>query len=86
MPPPWLPLAGEGDFRAVGSEFFRYFVELSQLMPDEDVLDVGCGLGRMALPLTTYLDPAKGHYSGFDVEKRAIRWCQRRISSQYPHF
>ena len=86
VPPSWLSLTGEGDFRVVGNEFLRYFIELGRLMRDDHVLDVGCGLGRMALPLIDYLDPAKGRYIGFDVDKQAIRWCQRRISLRYPNF
>lgn len=85
-PPGWIPLIGDGDFKGVGEEFFRYFVEWGGLRPDEAVLDVGCGLGRMAAPLTRYLDPARGRYSGFDVDARAIRWCQRRLSARHPHF
>jgi SAM-dependent methyltransferase len=85
-PPGWIPLIGDGDFKGVGEEFFRYFVEWGGLRPDEAVLDVGCGLGRMARPLTRYLDPARGRYSGFDIDDRAIRWCQRRISARHPHF
>jgi SAM-dependent methyltransferase len=85
-PPGWLPLIGDGDFKGVGEEFFRYFVEWGGLQPDEAVLDVGCGLGRMALPLTRHLDPDRGRYSGFDIDDRAIRWCQRRISARHPHF
>lgn len=85
-PPGWIPLIGDGDFKGVGEEFLRYFVEWGGLRPDEAVLDVGCGLGRMAGPLTRYLDPARGRYSGFDIDDRAIRWCQRRISARHPHF
>ena len=85
-PPGWIPLIGDGDFKGVGEEFFRYFVEWGGLRPDEAVLDVGCGLGRMAAPLTRYLDPGRGRYSGFDVDDRAIRWCQRLISTRHPHF
>jgi SAM-dependent methyltransferase len=86
IPPSWLPLSGDGDFKGVGIGFFRYFVELGKLKPDDHVLDVGCGLGRMALPLTAYLDPGRGRYTGFDVDRRAIRWCQQRISPDHGNF
>jgi SAM-dependent methyltransferase len=48
------------------------------------VLDLGCGTGRMALPLTQYLDG--GTYDGFDIAKPAINWCREVYSSRYPHF
>jgi SAM-dependent methyltransferase len=43
------------------------------------VLDVGCGMGRMARPLTGYL-AADGSYEGFDVNRDGIGWCRRRYA------
>ncbi len=71
-------------FKRIGNEFFRYFVGLGGLKPDERVLEVGCGVGRMAVPLTSYLN--SGEYEGFDVMPGAIEWCQENISSKYPNF
>lgn len=85
-PPTWMPLVGSGDFRTVGQVFFRHFTTLTHLQPHHAVLDVGCGLGRMALPLTGYLQPPAGHYVGFDIEREAIDWCQRNITRRFPHF
>lgn len=85
-PPAWMPLVGTGAFDAVGQEYFGYFTQLAGLRPGDQVLDVGCGMGRMALPLTGYLDPAAGRYTGFDIDPGAIRWCQAQITPRYPHF
>ena len=71
-------------FKRIGNEFFRYFVDLGDLKPHERVLEVGCGIGRMAVPLTGYL--SGGEYEGFDVMPKAIEWCQENISSEYPKF
>ena len=57
---------GGGPFNEIGEEFFRHFVELGGLKPDERVLDLGCGIGGMAVPLTRYLSE-RGSYKGFDV-------------------
>ncbi|MDI6775821.1 MAG: class I SAM-dependent methyltransferase [Syntrophales bacterium] len=73
------------DFEATGIEFFNYFRKFCDLKPDEKILDVGCGCGRMAIPLTKYLDK-KGSYEGFDIVSRAIDWCVKNISSNYPNF
>jgi SAM-dependent methyltransferase len=72
-------------YRAVGDEFFGYFKELCALKPHEAVLDVGCGCGQMAVPLTDYLHQS-AHYEGFDIVNPMIAWCKRSISSKYPNF
>src|SRR5262249_38985285 len=74
-----------GDFEAIGREFLGHFVGLGALRPAEGVLEIGCGPGRMALPLTGYL-AADGRYVGVDVVARAIRWCQLHITPRHPNF
>ena len=57
------------------------------LKPCHKVLDVGCGAGRMAIPLTTYLNEKQGgSYEGFDIVAEGIRFCQKRITPKFPHF
>jgi SAM-dependent methyltransferase len=72
-------------FRALGRRYFRICHELGGLRPDGAVLDVGCGFGRIAAPLTDYLDD-RGRYEGFDVVPVGVRWCRERIASRYPNF
>ncbi len=84
-PPRSLIFVGDGDFKKVGEEFFHYFIELGGLKPGDRVLDVGCGIGRMAVPLTKYLS-ASGKYEGFDIVARGIEWCTKNVTSRYPHF
>lgn len=74
-----------GDFEETGKEFLDYFLILGELEPDETILDVGCGCGRMTLPLTTFLNE-KGQYFGFDIVKESINWCQKNISIPCPNF
>jgi SAM-dependent methyltransferase len=83
-PPRGLSFVGGGDFEATGHEFRGYFTELGGLRPGDRVLDIGCGIGRMALPLTDYLEG--GSYAGFDVGREMVRWCRRRISPRWPNF
>lgn len=85
IPPPSMILVGEGDFEEIGQEFKRYFIELSDLQPNDRVLDVGCGIGRMAIPLTGYLSHG-GEYWGFDAVKKGVDWCRERVSSKFSHF
>jgi SAM-dependent methyltransferase len=79
VPPRRLNFVGPGDFVAVGDEFLRHFVELGGLRPTDRVLDIGCGIGRMARPLTGYLE-AGGGYDGFDVSREGIEWCRRHYA------
>jgi SAM-dependent methyltransferase len=85
VPPRRLSRSIGGSFERVGSEFLRHFVSLGSLNPNESLLDVGCGVGRMAVPLTGYLNRA-GHYEGFDIMRDAVEWCSRTITPAYPNF
>ena len=79
VPPRRLDFAGHSDFVETGDEFLGHFVELGGLQPHHAVLDVGCGIGRMARPLVGYLD-AQGSYVGFDVNRDAVGWCRCRYA------
>jgi SAM-dependent methyltransferase len=82
-PPRRLGFVGSGDFRAAGKEFRELFVDLGGLRPDQDVLDVGSGVGRAAVGLTGWL---QGRYEGIDVVRRGIEWCQQAVTPRYPNF
>lgn len=72
---------GNSDFRATGEEFLRHFRDLADLQPSDRVLDIGCGIGRMARVLTGELRPPGGSYDGFDVDRDGISWCQRHYQT-----
>lgn len=76
---------GDGDFAGMGRRFLEHFVTLGDLKQDDRVLDVGCGIGRMALPLTGFLS-ARGEYWGFDPVAKGVDWCREHISPQFPNF
>jgi SAM-dependent methyltransferase len=77
-PPRRLSLyVGHGDFRTTGEEFLGLFERLADLTPEDRVLDIGCGIGRMARVLVPVLQPP-GSYDGFDIAEPGIRWCQDR--------
>jgi len=85
IPPRSMIFIGSGDYEKIGKEFLNYFIELANLQPNSRVLDVGCGIGRMAIPLTTYLS-TEGEYWGFDIVKKGIQWCQKHITSKFNNF
>lgn len=85
VPPRGRIFIGSGDFVRTGEEIKKQLIDLGGLQPGSRVLDVGCGIGRVAVPLTDFLDD-KGSYEGFDIVKSAIRWCTQKIHSSYPNF
>lgn len=76
---------GAGDFTELGRSYLKLFVQMGGLTPADRVLDVGCGIGHMAVALTSYLDP-RGGYEGFDVVAQGIKWCNTAITPRFPHF
>lgn len=83
LPPLRLRDVGGGDFRKIGEDLAALLIRHG-LRPDHRVLDIGCGVGRVAIPLTRYL--TSGTYDGFDVVKRSIRWCRRNLTPAHPNF
>lgn len=72
-------------FKKNGNEFFKYYIELCNLKPEEKILDIGCGIGRKTIPLIKYMNES-GKYVGFDIIKAGIDWCINKISKKYPNF
>lgn len=88
--PPMTPprrkiFIGDGDFSKTGKEFFEYFISIGGLKPDHKVLDLGSGMGRMAIPLTTFLSDST-EYHGVDIVKSGIVWSKKHISKKHPNF
>lgn len=86
IPPEEDVFVGDGDYRAIGAEFLGHFVRMAGLETTEDVLDIGCGIGRIAVPLTQFLDPKQAIYRGMDPVRGGIDWCKRTITPAYPNF
>jgi ubiquinone/menaquinone biosynthesis C-methylase UbiE len=85
IPPVRMNFVGtHHDFMEVGQEFLGHFQKIGRLQPNESVLDIGCGIGRMAIPLTSYLKT--GLYRGFDIIPFGIKWCRERITPLHPNF
>jgi len=72
-------------FLDVSREFLGHFIQLADLKSTDDVLDVGCGVGRMAYMLAHYLKP-EARYEGFDIIGQLVEWASAKITPCYPNF
>lgn len=84
VPPIRLQFVGAGDFRAAGEHLLHLTLTYGRVTPDSRLLDIGCGSGRLAIPLTHYL--SAGAYEGFDIVGSAVRWCRRNVTPRFPNF
>jgi SAM-dependent methyltransferase len=86
IPPKSMIFTGSvDDFKSSGEALVHRLVNFGGLTPDSKVLDIGCGMGRVAVALTSYLN-ANGSYEGFDIVPSGIKWCSDNIASRYPNF
>ncbi|MCB9869880.1 MAG: methyltransferase domain-containing protein [Planctomycetes bacterium] len=81
---PWIVMPTADDVLAVGGgefgglEFLGHFVDLAGLEPGHDVLDIGCGIGRMAYPLSFFVAD-ESSYTGFDIVAASIDGARARF-------
>lgn len=68
-----------------GEENVALMREHVGLKPTDRVLDVGCGIGRVAKPLTKFLS-SEGSYVGVDIVERSVKWMQSAYGSRHPNF
>ena len=75
----------------VMEEWFRWAEEWSMLLrvygritTGSDVLEIGCGRGRIAFRLRQML--SEGTYVGFDIQREAIAFLQARFQPAFPRF
>ncbi|WP_138995267.1 class I SAM-dependent methyltransferase [Larkinella sp. C7] len=84
-PPSRMIFIGDGDFKAVGVKSVDHIKELVGLHSTDNVLDVGSGIGRVAIPLTDYIS-APGSYDGIEIVKNGVDWCTKEVTKRFPHF
>lgn len=76
---------GRGDFLSVGFHILSLLEGRGDLKKTDKILDVGCGLGRVAYPLAYYLSP-HATYEGFDVDPSLIVKAQLLINPYFGNF
>jgi SAM-dependent methyltransferase len=79
IPPESLRLGvGPGDYDEQGRSTLALLERLTGVETSDRVLDVGCGLGRIAWPLSERLG-RRGSYTGLDVVKAYTDWCESHL-------
>lgn len=73
------------DFESSGELLADRLAAVAGLAPDSHVLDIGCGIGRLAVALTSRLGP-DGRYEGLDIVPSGIEWCAAQITPRHPNF
>lgn len=82
----WLPgYARKPSYLVSRREFVRECRQIGGLRRTDRVLDVGCGIGGVAMYLIGEVGD-EGSYAGLDVEERAIDWCRQHIGAGHPNF
>jgi len=76
---------GAGDFVQNGEVWFQIFRQHVQLVPEDVILDVGSGQGRMARPLVGFLSRNTGEYHGLEIVKAGVDFCHKAYRDQ-PNF
>lgn len=85
VPPQLFNYVGGIGFSGIGKGYFNYIQKFCDVKSNENILDIGCGIGRVAIHFINYLD-SEGRYEGFDVVKKGVNWCNVKIKRKYPNF
>ncbi|WJH39062.1 class I SAM-dependent methyltransferase [Aliirhizobium terrae] len=75
---------GPETFEEISNHHQRNLKKWAGLTPNHAVLEIGCGIGRDAIPLSEYL--TTGSYTGVDIIWRSIAWCQDNIGAKNENF
>lgn len=72
-------------FREVSDEHIAHLRRYAGLDEARNLVEIGCGVGRDAIPLTALL-PADGSYLGIDIMRPSIDWANAHIAARHPRF
>lgn len=73
------------DFVESGQGLVNVLANTAGLTACSNVLDIGSGIGRLAIPLTQLIT-SPGSYDGLEIVERGVRWCTTNITPTHPRF
>lgn len=81
-------VGGAHGFDQAGTWFLDEFRKLGLFSRGIQILDIGCGCGRLAyaLAMDAALRELQINYTGMDVDRAGVHWCQWHISPKNPRF
>lgn len=77
--------SGVEHFEAVAALHMNMLAERAPVAPEHTVLELGCGIGRDAIPLARILSD-EGRYIGIDIDRESIEWCSANITPEHANF
>ena len=78
-PDPALHQTGSDGFDGHRGRDELRLLEHYGMRPSSDLLDIGCGIGRLAYECASYLD-ADATYTGLDIAPVVIDWLNERYA------
>jgi SAM-dependent methyltransferase len=85
LPAPDTSLHPVGGVSAERGQNQLRFLQHWGLRPSSHLLEIGCGVGRLAYELASFLD-SDGRYCGFDISPKAIDWLHENYAPRLPNF
>src|SRR4029453_8895583 len=73
------------DFRSSGEALVRRLADSGRLTPDSKVLDIGSGMGRVAVALISYRD-GSGSSQGLEIAPSGVGWGGGHIPPNHPNY
>ncbi len=75
---------GEETWKAISEGHMAAYGRYSPIRRGQHVLEIGCGVGRDAIPLAKLVGP-EGSYVGIDISLPSIQWCRDNITPNLPN-
>lgn len=77
--------AGSETFAEISNKHLHLLRKYVGINSGETFLEIGCGIGRDAIPLATHFRDSV-RYFGIDIISESINWCSQNITTRYPTF